>query len=91
MVRDSKGQFKKGTSGNPAGRPKREREMRFYEITLSACTFADWRQIVKKAVDQAKRGDAQARKWLSDYLIGVPDQNLNVTSDQIIVKLRGDD
>jgi hypothetical protein len=79
-ARRSNGQFKKGVSGNPKGRPKKEREERYYEITMSACTFADWKAIVKRAVMDAKRGDATARKWLSDYLIGSPQQRLDVTS-----------
>lgn len=79
MIRDNKGRFPKGTSGNPAGRPKKEREERFYEITLSKVTFKDWEDIVQKAVYQAKRGDSVARKWLSDYLIGPPVQRQEVT------------
>jgi hypothetical protein len=78
MTRDEKGRFKKGVSGNPSGRPPKEREMKFYEITLSAVTFKDWELIVNKAVDQAKRGDAVARKWLSDYLIGTAPQTLDL-------------
>jgi hypothetical protein len=72
--RDESGRFRKGISGNPKGRPPKERELRFYEITLQAVTFDDWKEIVKKAVQQAKRGDAQARKWLADYLMGPPVQ-----------------
>ena len=72
--RDKNGRFVKGHSGNPSGRAPKSREQRYYEITMSACTYADWEKIVKKAADQAKRGDAQARKWLSDYLVGVPEQ-----------------
>jgi len=78
-IRDKNGRFKKGSVANPNGRPKKEREIRFYEITLTACTYADWREIVKKAVAQAKRGDASARKWLADYLIGPPVQRTELT------------
>ena len=48
-------------------------------ITQSACTFADWRQIVKAAVGQAKEGNTAARKWLSDYLLGPPPQRIEHT------------
>jgi hypothetical protein len=44
------------------------------EITQSAVTFKDWREIVQKAVAQAKRGNPQARKFLADYLLGPPPQ-----------------
>jgi len=31
-----------------------------------------WVAIVKRAVEDAKQGDARARAWLADYLIGRP-------------------
>jgi hypothetical protein len=74
--RDENGRWLKGHSGNPNGRPKKEREERYYEILMTACTFKDWRAIIKVAVEQAKDGDAQARKWLSDYLIGPAPQEI---------------
>lgn len=74
MVRDENGRFIKGVSGNPNGRPKKERELRYYEIMQTTCTFVEFKAICQKAVDQAKRGDAVARKWLADYLIGAPAQ-----------------
>lgn len=78
--RDENGKFKKGVSGNPNGRPRKKREIRFYEITQTACTFADWKKIVDVAVTDAKAGDATARKWLSDYLMGAPQQYLDLTT-----------
>ena len=76
--REENGKFAKGNPGGP-GRPKKEREERFYEITLTAVTFDDWKAIVTKAKDQAKRGDAVARKWLADYLMGPPVQRNEIT------------
>jgi hypothetical protein len=92
-VRDEKGRFVKGHTGNPNGRAPKERELRFYDITLSAVSDEDWRIIVYKARDQAKRGDAVARKWLADYLIGPPTQktDLTVSDKKITIKLVGDD
>ena len=78
MVRDKNGRFVKGNGGGP-GRPKKEREVRYYEIMQTACTFADWKAICKKATEQAKRGDSVARKWLSDYLMGAPTQKHELT------------
>jgi len=66
--RDSKGRFIKGTSGNPNGRAPKYREERYYEIAMNTVTYDDWKKIISKAVHQAHRGDAQARKWLSEYL-----------------------
>jgi len=74
-----KGGFQKGISGNPGGRATRYREDRYREITLNTITFDDWRRIVLKARDQALKGDAVARKWLADYLIGLPIQKQEIT------------
>ena len=84
-MRDESGRFVKGQSGNQKGRAKKERETRFYEITLASVTYDDWKDIVIKAVAQAKRGDPTARKWLSDYLIGEPEKNVK-GSFEILVK-----
>jgi len=69
--RDGNGRFVKGDSGGP-GRPPRAKEEQYYEIMRSACSFAEWRKIIKKAVEQAKRGNHPARKFLADYLLGPP-------------------
>ena len=49
------------------------------EITLSTVTYKEWGQIVQKAVDQAKRGNHQARKFLADYILGPPPQRHEIT------------
>jgi len=77
--RDENGKFAPGNKGGP-GRPTKSKEEKFYRTTLSAVSLRDWREIVKKAVEQAKRGNPAARKWLSDYLLGPPQQRLDVTS-----------
>lgn len=79
--RDEKGRFIKGHSGNPTGRMSKEREVKFYDLTVSAVSEEDWIGIVKTAVRLATKGDAQARKWLSDYLIGLPQQKLDLTTN----------
>lgn len=78
--RDENGRFLPGHNGGP-GRPPKKREERFLQITMQACTFKDWREVVKKAVAQAKTGDSAARKWLSDYLLGPPVQRLEHTGE----------
>ena len=77
--RDENGKFIPGHKGGP-GRPSKAKEEKFYRTTLSAVSLADWREIVKKAVDQAKKGNPSARKWLSDYLIGPPQQKVDITT-----------
>jgi hypothetical protein len=79
--RDENGRFIKGVSGNPKGRLPKDREERYMSIMLNTVTFSDWERIIEKAVEQAKRGDSVARKWLSDYLVGPPQQKVDVTTD----------
>lgn len=99
MERSRKGQFVNGNSASAGvsegktGRPPRKREERFYDITLRACTYSDWRKIVKKAVKQALEGDHRARKFLADYIIGPPLQRQEISGPEggavVIVKMTG--
>ena len=50
----------------------------YLEILQRAVTPADWLDVADKALSQAKRGDHNARKWLSDYLLGPPPQDINL-------------
>jgi hypothetical protein len=77
--RDENGKFIKGNGGGP-GRLPRKKEDRFMEVSIAAVSLKDWRAIIKKAKDQAILGDQQARKFLADYLLGPPQQKLDVTS-----------
>lgn len=72
IARDEKGRFVKGASGNPQGRLPKETEKTYLEVCQNTCTFDVWHEITMKAIEQAKRGDARARQWLSDYLVGKP-------------------
>ena len=65
--REKNGQFAKGNQfakGHGKGRPPKEREQRYYEIAMQTVTYAQWERIVKRAADDAEKGDATARKWL---------------------------
>ena len=79
--RDEKGRFIKGHTGNPTGRMPKDREVKFYDLTVSAVSEEDWTGIVKTAVRLATKGDSQARKWLSDFLIGLPQQKVDLTTN----------
>ena len=48
-------------------------------LLKDAVTKDDWLSICFKAVEQARRGDAVARKWLSDYVIGPPVERKELT------------
>ncbi|MBU0792114.1 MAG: hypothetical protein KKC55_16830 [Gammaproteobacteria bacterium] len=81
-VRDNAGRFIKGHPGNPnaKGRPKRKTEEKYLRALQKSVTQKDWRAIAERAVSDAKRGDKAARQWLSDYLLGKPQQFVDVTS-----------
>jgi len=59
----------------------KDREVKFYDLTVSAVSEEDWTGIVKTAVRLATKGDSQARKWLSDFLIGLPQQKVDLTTN----------
>lgn len=67
--RDKKGRFTQGNK-HGRGRPPVEREERYYEIAMTACTYREWKAIVKRAVADAMRGNSAARTWLSNFLLG---------------------
>ena len=72
-TRDSKGKFTQGSPGGP-GRPKRNTERAYLDIIQTACPPETWREVVDKAVNDAKNGDPKAREWLASYLVGKPEQ-----------------
>ena len=76
--RDENGRFVKGHDGGP-GRPKRSTEEKYLAALSRRVTIRDWEKIVDVAVARAKTGDATARTWLSDYLMGKPVQRQEVT------------
>ena len=78
--REANGRFAKGNGGGP-GRPKQERERRYLEVTVDCVPFAQWERIVKRAAKDAEAGDAVARRWLGDYLLGPPQKRVDVTTD----------
>lgn len=79
MTRDDNGRFVKGTSGNPKGRTKRQVEDTYLQAFRDSVSPDDWGAIIARAVSDAKKGDAVARKFIADYLIGQPVQRSEVT------------
>jgi hypothetical protein len=70
--RTARGQFAEGNPGGP-GRPRRATERAYLAALSDACPPETWREIVARAVADAKDGDAKARSWLAAYLVGQPD------------------
>lgn len=66
---DANGRFAKGNKlgkGNPHLAKINTLKAAMYECV----TASDWREIVEKAVNDAKAGDKAAREWLSDRMLG---------------------
>ena len=77
VIRDEKGQYMKGHSGNPGGRPKntlttilKERMIEDVLIGDKWLTTADL--IVDQAIQLALDGDMQAIKWIFERVDGRP-------------------
>lgn len=68
-VRDANGRFVKGHVGGP-GRPRRPVEQEYLATLNGAVTLDAWREIVQRAIEDAKNGEAKARDWLAKYLLG---------------------
>lgn len=57
-------------TGSHAIAPVTERT--YLAALRDACPPETWREIVLKAVEDAKAGDPKARDWLASYLAGKP-------------------
>jgi hypothetical protein len=84
--RQANGRWQKGQSGNPRGRPSRATERRYLDILIGVCTEEDWEEVCIAAIEDAIDGDAIARKWLSDYIMGPAAKrnvNFNIPMEQL--------
>ena len=78
---NAKGQFVKGNKASP-GRPKKAHEKAYLDATIAAVTVADWQKIIGTAVTDAIKGDARARNFLAKYLLGKPEDTLNIVDER---------
>jgi hypothetical protein len=66
--RNERGQFLKGVSGNPKGRPASATAyLNAVRRLVDETSFA---RIVEQAIADAQAGDGEARRWLADRLLG---------------------
>jgi len=82
--RDSNGRFVKGNTaaqGSGGGRPKRSVEEKYIKALSRRVTTEEWNKIIEVAIQFAKAGDARARQWISDYLMGKPIQRMEHTGE----------
>lgn len=70
--RDERGRFVKGGYKGGPGRPPRQVETDYMAITIGQVTPEYWQAITKRAIHDAIKGDRDARRWLSDYVLGKP-------------------
>jgi hypothetical protein len=83
-VRDELGRFAAGNPGGP-GRPRRTIEREYLAALGEAVSLADWRDVVARALADAKNGDGKARDWLAKYLLGSGANSctlLNIATDE---------
>src|SRR5437762_975939 len=69
--RQTNGRFATGNPGGP-GRPRRAVEREYLAALSDVVSLDTWREIVGRAVDDAKRGNAKARDWLAKHLLVGP-------------------
>ncbi|MCW5775902.1 MAG: hypothetical protein KIS87_05600 [Phycisphaeraceae bacterium] len=69
--RDGRGRFAPGCPGGP-GRPRRAVEADYLRALSEACPVDAWTRIVRRAVEDAEKGDGAARAWLARYLMPDP-------------------
>ena len=58
---------------------------------LDTVTLDDWRDVVAGTLQAAKGGDAQARNWLAQYLIGRPEGKAPTPLTVVVQQLNGAD
>lgn len=69
----------------------RRTEGDYMGVLLGAVTLEDWRDVVNNAKAAAKAGDAQARAWLAQYLMGRPEGKAPTPLNIVVQQLNGAD
>jgi hypothetical protein len=72
MVRDGKGRFSKGHSGNPGG--KRKAEFNLQDIIDECFTADDWKAAFIAMRPRLLRGDMKVMEFIADRRWGKPTQ-----------------
>jgi hypothetical protein len=80
--RTKKGTFKKGTSGNPNGRPKSGFALNEYITDLANVELEDKKTmleaVVGKVYEEALDGNMSAINFLADRVLGKPSQSIGI-------------
>lgn len=62
-----------------SGRISAQKSRQYYMVAMRNCSFEEWGEVIRTAVQQAIDGNHQARKWLGDYLMGPPVKQTEIT------------
>jgi len=69
----------------------RRTEGDYMGVLLETVTLEDWRAVVSNARTLAQAGDAQARAWLAQYLMGKPAGSAPTPLTVVVQQLNGAD
>lgn len=87
MVRDNRGRFVKGQSGNPKGRLPRATEDQYRGVVNDTITLERFAAMLEKQVQRAERGDLAAFNTIAK-LLGLDIQKVQNQHDgEITVKI----
>lgn len=91
MVRDKRGRFVKGQSGNPNGRAPRATEQEYRDALLDIVPIERWKKIVERQAQRAEKGDIRAFESLAKYIVPpIEKRQLDLGDKPIIVRLTND-
>ena len=88
-MRNEKGQFKPGHSGNPGGRPKGSitKIMREFMYEVDDSGFTRVQHICMILWNAALKGDLQAIKLIIDRVDGTPRQSIEMSQKHDTIKI----
>jgi hypothetical protein len=69
----------------------RRTEADYMGVLLDAVTLEEWGSVVTATVEAAKAGDASARAWLAQYLVGKPGVTAPAPLTVVVQQLSGSD
>lgn len=82
---------KRTTHYIPGTAAHRRTEGDYMSVLLDTVTLEDWRGVVAGALQAAKDGDASARAWLAQYLVGKPEHKAPTPLTVVVQQLNGAD
>ena len=68
----------------------RHTEGDYMSTLLETVTLEDWQEVISSTLTAAKQGDAQARSWLGQYLVGKPVGKAPTPLTVVVQQLNGD-